>query len=125
MSWRVERALRRIERTRPAEDREILARPAVRAVLLENLPNQFRDVSTVVHEFQLAVRPWGVPLGQVGVPTRIWQGARDTVHTERMARDLAQQIPLAALEVETAFATFTYLDHLETILNGVASWGRP
>ena len=42
-----------------------------------------------------------------------------------LARDLAQQIPRAVLEVEPAFATFTYLDHLETILNAVASWHRP
>ena len=117
-----ERALRRLERTRPPEDREVIARPEVRAVLLENLPNQFRDPTSVMHEFQLAVRPWGVPLDQLRVPTHIWQGGRDNVHTERMARDLAQRIPHAVLEIESTFATFTYLDHLEPILATIAAW---
>jgi pimeloyl-ACP methyl ester carboxylesterase len=122
-AWRApERALRRLERTRPPEDREVIARPEVRAVLLENLPNQFRDATTIMHEFRLAVRPWGIPLDQVQVGTHIWQGGRDDVHTERMARTFAKRIPHAVLHVEPSFATFTYLDHLQPILTTLASW---
>src|SRR5262245_19125469 len=68
-----ERAARQVERTRPPEDRAVLARPEVREVLLANLPNQFRDPDTVLHEFRLAVQPWPFPLDEIRGPTRIWQ----------------------------------------------------
>jgi pimeloyl-ACP methyl ester carboxylesterase len=115
-----ERAISRIERTRPPEDRAVVARPEVRRVLLANLPNQFRDPDTVVHEFRLAVRPWGFPLADIVVPTHLWQGERDDVHTPAMAQFLARAIPGAELSLEPTFATFTYLDHLDPIFEVLA-----
>jgi len=117
-----ERAARQIERTRPPEDREVLARAEVREVLLENLPNQFRDPDTVVHEFRLAVQPWPFPLGEIRVPTHIWQGGRDDVHTPAMAEHLAAHIPGAELTFEPQYSTFTFLDHLEPIAAQLAAW---
>jgi pimeloyl-ACP methyl ester carboxylesterase len=116
------RAFERVARTRPVEDREVITRPDVRAVLLENLPHQFRDERAVMREFRLAVEPWNIPLHELRLPTHIWQGGRDDVHTERMAQSLGQLIPHAVVEVEPTYATFTYLDHLDPILTTVASW---
>ena len=100
----------------------VLARPEVRAVLLANLPNQFRDPDTVVHELRLAVRPWGFTLDQIRVPVTIWQGGRDDVHTPAMARHLAAAIPDAELVLEPDYATFNFLDHLDPIMRTIASW---
>jgi pimeloyl-ACP methyl ester carboxylesterase len=118
---RPDRAFRRVARTRPPEDREVINRPNVRAVLLENLPNQFRDPRTVMHEFKLAVQPWNVPLEEIRTPTQIWQGGRDDVHTVRMAHSLGRRIRHAVVHIEPTFATFTYLDHLDPILTAIAS----
>lgn len=54
-----ERAGRQITKTRPPEDRAIIERPDVYAVLLEALPQNFAHPPTVTHEFSLQVRPWG------------------------------------------------------------------
>lgn len=117
-----DRAASRIVRTRPLEDREVLARPEVRRVLLANLSCQFRHPDTVVHEFRLAVRPWGFPLEEIRVPTTIWQGGRDDVHTPAMAQHLAAAFSGADLVLEPDYATFTFLDHLDPILETIARW---
>jgi pimeloyl-ACP methyl ester carboxylesterase len=119
-----ERTATQVERTRPPEDRVVLARPEVRAVLMDNLPNQFRDPATVLHEFRLAVKPWGFPLAEITVPTHIWQGGRDDVHTPAMGRYLAANIPGAELTFEPTYSTFTFLDHLDPIVATVAAWAK-
>jgi pimeloyl-ACP methyl ester carboxylesterase len=119
-----ERTARQVERTRPPEDRVVLARPDVRAVLMDNIPNQFRDPATVLHEFRLAVQPWGFPLAEITTPTHIWQGGRDDVHTPAMARYLAAHIPGAELTFEPTYSTFTFLDHLDPIVATVAAWAK-
>lgn len=77
----------RLERTRPAEDVEVIRRPEVRRVLLENLQEQFRDPDTI------RCAALAGPLEEIDVPTHIWQGGRDTVHTPLMAHYLAARIP--------------------------------
>jgi pimeloyl-ACP methyl ester carboxylesterase len=119
-----ERTASQVERTRPEEDRVVIARPKVRAVLMDNLPNQFRNPATVLHEFRLAVQPWGFPLEEITVPTHIWQGGRDDVHTPAMAHQLATTIPGAELTLEPAYSTFTFLDHLDPIVATLAAWAK-
>ena len=77
-----------------------------------------------MNEFRLAVRPWGFPLDAITVPTAIWQGGRDDVHTPAMAEHLAREIPGASLALEPTFATFTFLDHLDPILTTLADWAN-
>jgi pimeloyl-ACP methyl ester carboxylesterase len=91
-------------------------------VLLENLPNQFRDPDTVLHEFRLAVQPWPFPLGEIRVATHIWQGGRDDVRTPAMAEYLAAHIPGAELTFEPAYSTFSFLDHLDPIAAQLVAW---
>lgn len=116
------KAAARVERTGPPEDIEIIRRPEVRTTLLENIPNQFRDPETIMEEFRIATRPWPVPLDEIDVPTHIWQGGVDTVHTPSMAHYLATRIPGAKLTLEPDFATFTFLDHLDPIMETLRSW---
>jgi len=47
-----------------------------------------------VHEFRLAVKPLGFPISEIKVPTHIWQGGRDGVHTPAMAQYLAEHTPV-------------------------------
>jgi pimeloyl-ACP methyl ester carboxylesterase len=117
-----EKAFERLARTRPVEDREVIQRPSVREALLANLPEQFCDATSIVHELHLAGQPWPVPLGELTMPVHIFQGGRDDVHTPGMARALAAAIPHAALTMRDEFATFNFLDDLDPLLEVLAGW---
>ena len=111
-----QRAAGFVTRSRPVEDREIIARPDVQELLFDNLPNQFRDPETIAAEVRAAIGPWPFALDEITVATVIWQGGRDDVHTPAMARHLADQIPDARLEFEPHYATFNFFDRLDDIL---------
>lgn len=111
-----QRAASVVTRSRPIEDRDIIARPDVQEVLFDNLPNQFREPKTIAAEVRAAVGPWPIALDEITVPTIIWQGGRDDVHTPAMARNLANQIPDAHLVFEPDFATFNFFDNFDDIL---------
>lgn len=102
--------------TRPPADREIIGRPETLAVLRANLPNQFKDRSSIAGEMRLAAADWGFPLGEITVPTTIWQGGLDDVHTPAMARHLHAAIPGADLDYRPDYATFNFFDDIDEIL---------
>ena len=109
-------AAERVIKLRPPADREIIRRPEVMAVLMENLPNQFRDPASIALEMRNAARDWGFDLADVDVPATIWQGGLDDVHTPAMGRYLAEHLPNATLVFERDYATFTFIDELDDIL---------
>jgi pimeloyl-ACP methyl ester carboxylesterase len=116
------KAAARVASSRPPEDRSVFERHEVRAALLANIPEQFRDVDSILRELRIAVRPWPVPLAEIDVPTHVWQGGRDDVHTPAMAERLVAAIPQATLTLRPDFATFSFLDDLDPILGQLASW---
>jgi pimeloyl-ACP methyl ester carboxylesterase len=81
-------------------DREILGDPALRAVMIANASEMYRQGSGGVYDEALCLaRPFGFPIGGVAVPVRIWHGAKDKVVPVGMGRYLARNI-------ESAVATF-------------------
>jgi pimeloyl-ACP methyl ester carboxylesterase len=81
-------------------DREILGDPALRAVMIRNAAEMYRQGSSGVYDEALCLaRPFGFPIGGVTVPVRIWHGAKDQVVPVGMGRYLARNI-------ENAVATF-------------------
>ncbi len=116
-----DKAAERLIGMRPPADREIIRRPEVMAVLRQNLPNQFKDPQSIAREMGNAARPWGFDLDQVTVPTTIWQGGLDDVHTPAMGRYLADHIPNAQLVYEPDYATFNFIDDFDTILDTLAA----
>lgn len=115
-----DKAAERLIRMRPPADREVIRRPEVMAVLRENLPNQFRDPASMAVEMRNAARPWGFDLGDITVPTTIWQGGLDDVHTPAMGRYLAAHLANAELVYEADHATFTFLDVVDDLLETLA-----
>lgn len=116
-----DKAAERLTAMRPPADREIIRRPRVMAVLRENLPNQFKDPGSMATEMRNAARPWGFDLVQVAVPTTIWHGGLNDVHTPAMGRYLADQLPNAELVYEPDYATFNFIDDFDLILDTLAS----
>lgn len=112
----IDAAAERIIKLRPEADRAIIRRPEVMAVLKANLPNQFNDPDSIATEMRNAARPWGFNLDEVTVPTVIWQGGLDDVHTPAMADHLARRLRRAKLNYEPDYATFNFVDDFTNIL---------
>jgi pimeloyl-ACP methyl ester carboxylesterase len=79
----------------PEADRELAARPDVRASSLASLQEALRGgiEGYIQDELVLTVRPWGFRAEEIGVPTYIWHGERDTLAPVGGARYLAAVIP--------------------------------
>ncbi len=74
-------------------DREILGDPALRAVMIANASEMYRQGTGGVYDEALCLaRPFGFPIGGVTVPVRIWHGAQDKVVPVGMGKYLARNI---------------------------------
>jgi pimeloyl-ACP methyl ester carboxylesterase len=74
-------------------DREILGDPALRAVMIANASEMYRQGAGGVYDEALCLaRPFGFPIGGVTVPVRIWHGALDKVVPVGMGRYLERNI---------------------------------
>jgi pimeloyl-ACP methyl ester carboxylesterase len=79
----------------PEGDREIAARPEVRAWSFAGVEESLRGgiEGYVQDELVLTVRPWGFRPEEIAVPTSIWHGERDPLAPVGGARYLAAVIP--------------------------------
>lgn len=75
-------------------DRAVLARPEVRAMLVENWAEASRrGLRGYAQEAVLLCRPWGFRLGDLTMQVQLWQGSADAVTPLSMGRCVAQAIP--------------------------------
>ncbi len=117
----LEAAAQRVIKLRPEADRTIIRRPEIMAVLLDNLPNQFKDPESIANEMRNAATPWGFDLTAISTPTTIWQGGMDDVHTPAMAHHLVEHLQQATLVYEPDYATFNFVDELPRILATIST----
>jgi len=72
------RALEADARSAPPADREVIADPAVRAMLTESQLETWRRGAEGMYEHSLAVtQPWDFTLRDVRAHARVWQGTMD------------------------------------------------
>jgi pimeloyl-ACP methyl ester carboxylesterase len=77
-------------------DREILGDPALRAVMIANAAEMYRQGNGGIYDEAICMaRPWGFPVEGVNVPVRIWHGARDLAVPVGMGRYLERTLPNA------------------------------
>jgi len=77
-------------------DREILGDPALRAVMIRNAAEMYRQGTGGVYDEALCLaRPFGFPIEGVTVPVRIWHGAQDQVVPVGMGKYLARNLTSA------------------------------
>lgn len=75
-------------------DQQILRNPAMRAVMIQNATELHRQGGKGLYDEALVMaRPWGFPLDQVQVPTRVWHGEADVTVPADMGRYLASVLP--------------------------------
>jgi pimeloyl-ACP methyl ester carboxylesterase len=84
----------------PAPDREVLARPDVLPIVLEDLAEAVLQEGRGWIDDDLAfARPWGFAPEDVRVETRLWHGELDVLAPASHSRRLAERIPGAGLEI--------------------------
>ena len=77
-------------------DREILGDPALRAVMIANAAEMYRQGNGGVYDEAICMaRPWGFPVEGVTLPVRIWHGALDLAVPVGMGRYLERTLPNA------------------------------
>jgi pimeloyl-ACP methyl ester carboxylesterase len=77
-------------------DREILGDPALRAVMIRNAAEMYRQGNGGIYDEAICMaRPWGFPVEGVSLPVRIWHGALDLAVPVGMGRYLERTIPNA------------------------------
>jgi pimeloyl-ACP methyl ester carboxylesterase len=109
-----------MRRVRPS-DREILARPEVKANMQAAMREGLRrGVEGAVQDLRLYCAPWHLQLAEVDVPAVIWQGSDDAVVPPAAAYALAQMLPNCRLDVIPA-GHYWLFDQFGMILDAVAA----
>lgn len=77
-------------------DRQILGDPALRAVMIANASEMYRQGNRGIYDEALCMaRPYGFPIGGVTVPVRIWHGVQDKAVPVSMGRYIEREVPNA------------------------------
>jgi pimeloyl-ACP methyl ester carboxylesterase len=101
----------------PAVDRAILARPEVRAALVDDLREALRCGGRgTAQELALFGRPWGFRPADVQTPVELWHGEADRQVPVTLARRLARQIPHCQARFLPTAGHFWLLDHSAEVL---------
>ena len=105
-------------------DSALLQRTDVR----ENLQTTIREglrtgVEGPLQDLRLYCGPWYLPLGEIEVPTLIWQGSADTIVPPDAAYHLAGTLPNCRLEVIEGAGHYWIFGGMERVLDAVrATW---
>ena len=85
--------LRGLAKAMPPCDRVVLARPEVRASLLDSYARAFaHGTRGQVHDWGVIATPWGFVPGEIGVEVDLWQGDQDDRVPPHHAEHLAAAI---------------------------------
>ncbi|MGA8691586.1 MAG: alpha/beta hydrolase [Methyloceanibacter sp.] len=110
--------LRRVK----ASDRDILARPEVKASLQAALGEGLRPgVEGAVQDLRLYCAPWRLRLTEIDVAAVVWQGSDDTIVPPAAAYGLARTLPNCRLDVIPAAGHYWVFGRFGLILDAVAA----
>jgi pimeloyl-ACP methyl ester carboxylesterase len=110
-------ALELVARLQPAPDRVILARPEVRAALVDDLRQALRQGGrAVLDDLMLFHQPWGFRLEDIAVPVELWHGEADAQVPIAVGRRVAQRLPECRARFIPAAAHLWLFEHCEEVL---------
>jgi pimeloyl-ACP methyl ester carboxylesterase len=92
-------ALELYARVSPPGDRDVFARPEIKAMFLNDLSEGARWLRAPVDDVILFLRPWGFSLGDVRVPVKWWHGDADHIVPLAHGRHCVERLPDAELFV--------------------------
>jgi len=105
-------------------DREVLARPEVRANLQVTMREGLRTgVEGPLQDLRLYCGPWNLDLTEIDVPAVMWQGSDDTIVPADAAYRLAGALPNCRLEVIEGAGHYWIFAQFGRVLDTVlAAW---
>ena len=119
-----EAALRAATKRLPAPDLEMLERADVRAAFLDDARRSSATAAkAATQDLVLFARDWGFRLHDVTVSCHLWHGDADRNVPIGHGRFMAQRIPGAVLHECPGEGHLLYVNHLEEVLQTVASAG--
>ena len=99
------------------QDRNILQRPEIRALLLKDMRTAMaQGARGLTHELRILSRPWGISLARIHCPVDVWHGTDDPWVPQRMVAALTRELPGAQLHWLKDGGHFMALDYWERIL---------
>lgn len=103
-------------------DRELLARPEVRASLQAAMSEGLRPgTEGAAQDLRLYCAPWGLKLADIDVPAIVWQGSDDPVVPPAAAYALARALPNCRLDVIQGAGHYWVFGQFGLILDAVAA----
>lgn len=110
-------------RLSPPGDREVLRRPDIKAMFLDDLTgNGSRGLRSVLHDGILFTRHWGFAPADIRVPVTWWHGDADNIVPLAHAEHLVPRIAGATLHVRTGESHLGGLGIADEVLTAVLRW---
>jgi pimeloyl-ACP methyl ester carboxylesterase len=117
-------ALELFARLSPKADRDVFARPEMKAIFLDDLLNGSRwGLRAPVYDLVLFSRPWSFRLSEIRVPIRFWHGDRDHLVPLSHAAHQAKLVRGSELRVRRGESHLGGLPAAQEILESIlAEW---
>ena len=113
-------------RVSPEGDREVLKRPEIKAMFLDDLTNNGgRSMRAVMADVILFTRHWGFSLGDIEAPVWWWHGDADHIVPFAHGQHVVPRLPTAELRSDTARATSAGWVSRRQVLDTVLDWAHP
>jgi pimeloyl-ACP methyl ester carboxylesterase len=110
-------------RLSPPGDREVLGRPDIKAMFLDDLStNGSRGLRSVVYDGILFTRHWGFAPGDLAVPVTWWHGDADNIVPLAHAEHFVPRIPGAELRTRPGESHLGGLGIADEVLATVLRW---
>jgi len=101
-------------------DRPILTTADVRANLRAAIHEGLRPgIKGALQDLRLFCGPWNLPLGEIDVPTIMWQGSDDTIVPPQAAYHLAEALPNCRLDVVQGAGHYWVFAQFARVLDAV------
>jgi pimeloyl-ACP methyl ester carboxylesterase len=109
----------------PAADRELLARPDIRDLLVASARSMGRgEGRAAAAEMRQYSRPWGFDLGDLPAQVRLWHGSADTSVPIGAARFVAEHLPDGHLSEVPQAGHLLLFDRWRDIFTGLSEAAR-
>jgi pimeloyl-ACP methyl ester carboxylesterase len=109
-----------MERQLPPADVDVISRPEIRALFVEDARRTSRTASRAMRQdFELFASPWGFELSDIDVPVHLWQGDADVNVPPVHAVQQHRAIPGSVLHECHGEGHLLVVDHLVEIVTAI------
>jgi pimeloyl-ACP methyl ester carboxylesterase len=116
--------LDRLTERLPDCDRVIVCRPEIRAMLMSDVTEAFRQgAQAFLHDLRLEARPWDIAFDRVSCPVTLWHGSLDTIVPPRATQEMASLLPHASVRIYPEAGHFFVFEVWHEVLGWICQPG--